>query len=398
MLGCARPRLVLAVTLALLLFVGLAVAASGASDAALVSRLAVLRRAQTSTDVLPAGVAVAGEHGTIIPSSTRLVASLPGASLYLALSTPLAGSPPLWNPRLGDQVGLVTVNGTGAFETFPAPALDLSDGFAVTSVGAGAGGGAYQVGIVPDGVARVRWTFANRTKKQTYVAVVQPSNNIAVTPLQTATPFLLHATWFAADGSVIPTSDRALRDAIAARDNVLRQRIIREDARHPVRPSPGLLAAFAVFGITSRTGVRVGELTISQPPLSSVPLPILRFSAPTPLRRRFQLDPEDMRQVTTGQGVSMWIIPGRRTLCVATVTAPQFPFRYGGGAGGGCSSTIAQAEAEGTGVDTCCTAGHSWHYVVVPGAHPTITIRTGPRTRARIQPPDGVYIYRTPAR
>lgn len=44
----------------------------------------------------------------------------------------------------------------------------------------------------------MRWTFADSTAKHTYVTDVQASNNIAITPLHTGTPFLLHATWFAA--------------------------------------------------------------------------------------------------------------------------------------------------------------------------------------------------------
>ncbi len=54
----------------------------------------VLRQSSVSIviDLLPAGVAVAGEHGTIIASSTRLVATFPGTSLYLAISTPLTAA------------------------------------------------------------------------------------------------------------------------------------------------------------------------------------------------------------------------------------------------------------------------------------------------------------------
>ena len=61
----------------------------------------------------------------------------------------------------------------------------------------------------------------------------------------------------------------------------------------------------------------------------------------------------------------------------------------------GCSGSIALAEAYGAGLSSCCTSGYSWHYGVLPNAHPTIPIRTGPKTRKTIQPPDGVYIYRT---
>jgi hypothetical protein len=335
---------------------------------------------------------VAGPHGVIIPSLTRLVASPTGASFYLGVSTPLAGSPPLWSPKLGDQVGIVTVTSGGATDTYPVPAADLTNGFAVELVGGAAATNRYQVGIVPDGVARVRWTFANAAAKQTYVVDVPTSNNIAITPLHTGTPFLLRATWYAADGAVIPTSDSALRHAIAARDNVLRERIIRQDARSSFRPSPAILADFAVFSITSRSGVRVGNLTISHPRLASVPLPILDLTSP---RQPSQLDPEDMRQATTRNGISVWIIPGRRGICAAAVDLPQFPLRYSSGAGMGCSGTLAFAESSGAGFSSCCFSGYGWHYGVLPNAHPTLTIRTGRHTHKTIRPPDGVYIYRT---
>jgi hypothetical protein len=319
-----------------------------------------------------------------------LVASPPGANLYLAVSTPVGGSPPLWSPKLGDQVGIVAVTGGGATETFPVPAADLTDGLAVELVGsAPAGSGAYQeVGIVPDGVARVRWTFANLRATRTYVVDVAASNNIAITPVQTGAPFLLRATWYRADGSVMPTSDSAMRHAITARDNVLRRRIIRQDARSSFRPSPAILADFAVFSITSRTGVKVGSLTISHPRLSSVPLAILDLTTP---RQPPQLDPEDMRQATTRNGVSAWIIPGQRGICVAAVSPTRpFPLRYGAGGVMACSGSLALAKAHGAGF-----SGDGWHYGVLPNTQPTITIRTGPHTHKTVRPPDGVYIYRS---
>lgn len=188
-----------------------------------------------------------GAHGVIIPSLTRLVAQPAGASVYLAVSTPLAGSPPLWSPKLGDHVGIVTVTSTGATETFTAPAADLTNAF----IGEGVEGApvassqaptsVYEAGIVPDGVARVRWTFANATAKRTYVVDVPAGNDVAITPFHAGTPFLLRATCYAPDGSVVPTSDSALRHAMAARDKVLAQRIARQDERGSFRPPPGIL-------------------------------------------------------------------------------------------------------------------------------------------------------------
>ena len=201
------------------------------ASAALTARLAVLRRPQTPADALPSGVRLPHEgQGTIVPSLTRLVATPAGASLYLAVFTPAHGSPPFWSTRLGDQVGLVSVTARGAQIGGPVPAAELADGNRVTVVGPGtrSSGGLssdYQVGVVPDGVARVVWTFADARRRHRYVVDGDPANNIVIVPFHEASPFLLHATWYSADGSRISTSDRALRRATAARQRVLRRTI-----------------------------------------------------------------------------------------------------------------------------------------------------------------------------
>ena len=55
--------------------------------------------------------------------------------MYLAVSTPAPGSPPLWSATLGDQVGIVSIAGGVWRETFPVPAVDLTNGFSVEGVG-----------------------------------------------------------------------------------------------------------------------------------------------------------------------------------------------------------------------------------------------------------------------
>lgn len=373
---------------------------SGAS-AALTARLAVLQRSQTPADVLPSGVELpAAGQGTIIPALTRLVATPAGASLYLAVLTPARGSPPLWSLRLGDQVSLVSVTGERARLTEPVPAADLTDANDVTIVATGSpkpgsAGPAYYVGIVPDGVARVAWTFVNVHGKHRYVLSAPAAGNVVVAPFHSGTPFLLRATWYAAEGTIVPTSDAALLHAIAARQNILRQRIIRQDGRIHYRPASALLAAFAVFSVTSRTGVKVGGLTISHPGLSALPLAILQITAHAG-NPRFspELDPMEIRQATTRSGNSAWIIPGAHSLCVAEVDKPHFPF-LGTSAGMACSRDVASAVTDGAGLSSGYPGGVTWHYGVLPNTKPTLTIRTGPHSHKTLRPPDGVYIYRT---
>jgi hypothetical protein len=200
-------------------------------SAALTARLAVLRRPQTPPDVLRPGLQLPEEgQRTLVPALTRLVATPAGASLYLAVFTPTRGSLPLWSPNLGDQVSLVSVTAHGAELTEPVPAVDLSNGNNVAIVATGSRrqlGLDYHVGIVPDGVARVAWTFANVEGKHRYVVNAQAANNVVVVPFHSSTPYLLSAAWYAADGAVIPTSDSALRHAISARQSIMRKRLIR---------------------------------------------------------------------------------------------------------------------------------------------------------------------------
>ena len=370
-------------------------------SATLAARLAVLRRPQTPADALPSGVHLPYQgQGALIPALTRLLATPAGASLYLAVFAPAHGSLPLWNSRLGDQVALVSVTASGARLTAPVPGAELTDGRRVAIVGAGSrapgqAASGYYVEVVPDGVARVVWTFANAQRKHRYVVDGQVANNVVVAPFHAPRPFLLDATWHAADGTVVPTSDSLLRRAIAARRNILRKRLIRQDSQIRYRPARQLLAAFAVFDVTSLTGVKVGGLTISHPAVSSLPLAILSLTAQVP-HPGFdpQLDPNDVRQATTRAGISAWIIPGVHSLCVAEVDKPRFP-PYGTRAGMACSPDVASAVSGGTGLTSGYPGGSTWHYGVLPRTTPTLTIRSGPHRHKTIRPPDGVYIYRT---
>lgn len=198
---------------------GISAALAGTSDpptasspsGALTGRLSVLQRPQTPADELPSGLRLPRlGQGVLIPALTRLVGTPAGADLYLAVFTAARGKPPFWSRSLGDQVSLISVVGQRVALTEPVPAVDLADGSHVAIVGSSS---QYYVGIVPDGVARVAWTLAKVQGKHRYVVNAQAANNVVVVPFHSRTPFLLRATWYSADGTVIPTSDDALRHA-----------------------------------------------------------------------------------------------------------------------------------------------------------------------------------------
>lgn len=148
---------------------------------------------------------------------------------------------------------------------------------------------------------------------------------------------------------------------------------IRYDLEHAHHADPSLLGAFAVFAITSRTGVKTaaGDI-ISRPPLSSVPLDVLHGSLW--LRPLFQLDPTQLREVITPSGVRLYVIPGSRALCLATAD--------------GTASCNLLPDVESRGIFIHDPTGT---YRILPKTIPEITVRTS-RGAHTIPVPDGIYV------
>lgn len=369
------------------------------ADDALIGKLAVLRRPQTTADRLPASVRRAAAQrggGAVIPSLSRLVAITPHARLFLVVRRPAGGTAPFWSPSLGDQISIVSVVGVDTAETPPVPAADLDNatevmpsagdrGFATTSPGS------LFVAILPDGVARARWTFADQHFHPRRGIDIKPVNNVAYVPFTYRTSVLLRTTWYRSDGSVIPTSDRALQQANAARDAILSARIVRYDERHSDPADQNLLSDFSVFAITSPTGVRTaGGNVISHPPLSALPYPIL-VGAASP-NQPPQLDPREIRQVTTPAGVRLWVLPGRHGLCLATLDPPHLPNAPFPTGSSSCSPSVALATSAGVALTIRHLGGPTTTYRIVPKTAPTITIRDRQGRRKTIRPADGIYV------
>ncbi len=370
----------------------------------LIAKLAVLRRPQTEADMLPGRLHIRSPlspPGTIIPRLTRLVRTLPDVRLYLVVTTWSPDS--TWSPRLGDQVSIVTVRGRHAAGTVPIPAADLTNANEVSLISptdqqSPNTPGLYHVGIVPDGVARVRWTFANDQFQPGAVVTEQAANNTAVSrgPLD-AFPVPLRAAWSAADGRRIPTSNRALLAAQGARDAAQKAQLIRIVLQHPYHADPSLLAAFAVFAITSSTGVKTaaGDI-ISRPPLSALPLGVLQGYARPTGPPQLQLDFNEVRQVITPSGVYVYVIPGTRGLClVSGDSSSPFPDGILAGGGGGTCNTLPRIETQGLTM-TDGSLGIERTYEIVPKTIRSITIRNTLGTRITIPVPDGIYV--SPAR
>lgn len=369
-------------------------AASSAGTKQLVAKLAVLRRPQTAADRLPGHLHIQSPEtpqGKIIARFTRLVRTLPGGTrLYLVVTTWSPDSS--WSKRLGDQVAIVELSGGRAGESLPIPAADLTNANQVSPLtpfppGARAAATTLDVSIVPDGVARVRWTFLKLGVNPRILLDIAfdltVTDNVAVSGLDTSLGALRNATWYKPDGQRFATSNRAQLAAQAAQNAKLKAQAIRYILQHPHTADPSLLAAYAVFAVTSPTGVKTasGDI-ISRPPLSSLPLGVVQ--SPPRQDELFGLDYTQVRQVITPSGVRLYVIPGSRGLCLLT-----------GGGGGGCN-LLPGVETQGISMSGG-SDGVGRTYKLLPKRFHRIAIPTG----QTIPLPDGVYVSPsrpTPAR
>jgi hypothetical protein len=358
----------------------------------LLAKIAVLRRPQSTSDLLPRHLHFRNLFGSVIPRLTRLVYRSGGTQLFLIAATPAADDP-LWGPRYGDQVAIVAVAGDHASETRPIPAADLSDADEVDVVSPerlpSAGSDAYNVAVVPDGVARVSWSFDGGKQGTPRTVDATARDNLAILPYNTGV--LTHAAWYDAQGHVIPTSDAAFLKAIDRRNAATAAPIIRYFERHP-QPRPAVTRDFAIFSVTSARGIQTASGdTISAPPLTKLPVPILSLTYHGGLRFG-QPDAADVRHVLTPTGFSAYVIPGTFGLCVYSVDTSPLPQQVEGG-GGSCTTDTAQAEQHGSGFSRGSAGGVTTTFRILPKSIHTLTIRGKNGTRRTIQLPYGIYVH-----
>jgi hypothetical protein len=220
---------------------------------------------------------------------------------------------------------------------------------------------------------------------------LRPVDNVAYVPFTRRTSVLLHAAWYRADGTAIPTSARALQQANAAQEAILSARLARADQRHPYRADPALLSDFSVFAVTSPTGVRTADGTvISHPPASALPYPILAGAAVP--GQPPSLDLREIRQVTTPSGARLWVLPGRRGLCLATLDPPHLPDRPFASANSSCSASVTLAESAGVAFTDRQPGGRTTRYGIVPKSAAGITLRDRRGHRRTLRAGDGIYV------
>jgi hypothetical protein len=152
----------------------------------LTAALAVLRRPQTAADRELPGVGV-----PVVPSLTRLVATVPAAHVYLIVRTPAP-----------DRVSPVTAAEGGG--------MRVAGGVSASALRAGwpavSSDGSYTVSVVPDGVLEVRWGFSGRGQPLTVYPTVE--NNIAIAPAVKNEGRLVAMTWYGAAGQTVGSFHR----------------------------------------------------------------------------------------------------------------------------------------------------------------------------------------------
>jgi hypothetical protein len=241
----------------------------------LVSMLAVLRRPQTAADgSLPAwavrGLTFGAPQDNPVPSLTRLVATLPGppsGGVRIFVVVQPGATVPSGRPgQSGDRVTALAVSQHGEDGTHGATAVEL---YQPVNVFPGSGPGSflgpgYNVGIVPDGVTRVRWVFDDHSPfaRRRPITTVYPTvrDNVAIAPIVRNAGNASSVTWYGADGRIIKALQAGLGRAqrgpalpfpppwkLVAQINLL----------GPTRPAARTVGIADVFGKGASRGISV---------------------------------------------------------------------------------------------------------------------------------------------
>lgn len=226
-------------------------AAVSETVATLRSQLAILRRNQRASDRLPGSALAAEERADcsnclnlvkVDTRTTRLLAKIsvrapnaPGEvneSIYLIVGTPSATAQRSGRPADGwrqtpglrrtAHVSIVGFTGrvtqhsspfdvllSGSAQPMPARALNPRDVMI---------GRAVTVGVIPDGITRVRWELANPGQKRPAIVYPKLHGNVATAPWTPAPrwtalineQWLVGATWYDAQGRVVASFHQSL--------------------------------------------------------------------------------------------------------------------------------------------------------------------------------------------
>jgi hypothetical protein len=314
----------------------------------------------------------------------------------MVLVRPATGPGQLWPGTLGDQVALIGVRDGDAFETAPSPAVNLTNPapqlIQLPRRPGTAEPTSFYVQPIPDGVERVSWitgveTARARSGNEVFDRVtVAVRNNTAIVAIPAHTGSIRQAVWVSTDGRRVPTSARANHRAEQARAHRESSSGLRAALRSHIRAAPQLLRAFSVFDFTGPGTVSVSPgVSISHPPLTSIPADVLSTAVDSEGGGGWALDLRQVRKVTTRAGVILWVMPGPKALCVAGSDLPR-------AATGGVKVTLGcdpVNEAVRHGAEQ--TLNGRYAFGIFPRSDTTPTVRLAGTIRT-VHPIDGVYV------
>ena len=353
---------------------------AGSSIAALEAKLAVLRRPQTRADrTYPAPVHTRPGARTpfgVIPKLTRLAAtvSTPATGplrVYLLVRPIPKGRTSAAGGTYGVNVGVVSAHGEiqGGSQFVTAKTLAtpnvVGSGLSVPREGTDPNRG-VSVGVVPDGVTRVRWVFtgAGIGVLHPHPVTIYPQvrNNVAVAAAAPGEGPLARATWYGADGRMIASASGG-----AQADQQL-QTIRSINASRSRAISPFLIAHYSLFRTV--------------PPDD----PARDWRLPTPGTEggyvgEMGLNYWQTRYIASVRGLDgpgLWITPGVRGLCISDAQA------------GGCGMLTGRAAGGIIGGSTV-GGGRETITGLVPDSNRTVTIVLADGTRETFPVIDNVY-------
>jgi hypothetical protein len=359
---------------------------------ALVARMAVLRRPQSAADRLPASI-IAQEAGSggrlrIIPSLTRLAATVhagPGPLATVQIFVVVGKS----RGYRSDVATALEVAGQPGhrYLLYSATVVDTktaaaTGGLTPSAVSYNAGVRRKEwldVGVVPDGVSRVKWVYprpgeppyrkkrghpglivANPAAVRAGIAVYPTVENNVAVPKAGTLGGLMSATWYRPDGRVIASYNEIAAQRAAA------EQALAASARQPI--APALIEHFAIF----RQHI--------PPPTTIKQLP--ERTAILIAGQGYGLNVNHARFVPYPGTPGLWAVPGARGVSMAKLI---------GSGGGGGNVPVAIALADGMITTSCCAPTGKTVWGLVVDGNPTVTAVFADGTRKTVRVIDNVY-------
>jgi len=351
-----------------------AAGAAGSGLAKLEAKLAVLRRPQMPADegytryATPRGGAfsLVGVVARLSRLATTITVPTAGrVRVYILVRQRLARTAP---PAL--RAGLITAVAIDRHGVVQGVAATAGGVLAANAVDSGPiprpfareANGEVSLGIVPDGVTRVKWTFTGAgygiLEPRPVTVYPQVRGNVAVAPVKSGQGPLASAVWYGADGKVIAAKGGGLR----AERQLQEIRAVNASRDRPI--SSELLAHYRLFR--------------SVPPLDLALSPVLPTAGAVAGDLNFW-QTRYIGSLTGLDGRGVWVTPGARDLCIAApgagdCTAPLSRGDDAGILGGG---TFGQGLATITGL--------------VPDGNATVTVELANGARRTFPVIDNVY-------